>query len=391
VSRGGAPAGAGGAPRGAPGAVLRGRIPGLPGLWELAVEGAVIRAATLGDPAPAAPIGTWITPGLFDAQVNGIQGVDFSSAEAGGEELARADAALAALGVSRYCPTLITASRQSTLERLAALRDAREAGAIPGAWGVHLEGPWISSEEGYRGVHSAAHARDPSVAELEAFQAAAGGAVRLLTLAPERPGSMAVIRAAAGIGITVALGHTNAPQAVIAEAVRAGARLSTHLFNGCPRAVDRHDNVIFSQLAEDGLAASFIADGHHVPWPALKTGLRAKGPDRCILVSDLMPLSGSADGDYRLAGHDVTLRDGRLSVRGTPMLAGAARTLDRDVAVLAGREEPGIEAALLMATRNPARLLGCASWAELLPGRAGPLAVFEWDGASLTLKERLGF
>jgi len=335
--------------------------------------------------------GAWITPGLFDVQINGIQGVDFSDPALRPEDLARADGLIRSRGVSRYCPTLVTAGLEDACAALGAFRAAAEAGAVPGAWGIHMEGPWISSEDGFRGVHSRAHVRDPSVAELERMQEACGGRIRLLTLAPERPGAMAVIRAAVRMGITVSLGHTNAPPATVAEAVMAGARMSTHLFNGCAQLVNRHSNVIYSQLAEDGLCAGFIADGNHIPWAALKIGLRVKGRERSILVSDIVSLAGFPEGEYTFGGNAVQLRDGGLFVKDSFMLSGAVRTLDQDVALLARHAEPGLEAALLMATRNPARLLGEAAWAEMTLGREGPLAVFDWDGERLSLRERIGF
>ena len=171
----------------------------------------------------------------------------------------------------------------------------------------------------------------------------------------------------------------------------AGATMSTHLFNGCPRLLDRHTNVIYSQLSEDALYACFIADGHHVPYPTLRVGLRAKGTGRSILVSDIAHLCGLPDGEYEMEGNAVVLRDGGLRVKASGLLSGAARTLFQDVELLARESEPGIEAALLMATRSPASAVGEGSWAELAPGRKGPLAVFSWDGARLSIEERIGF
>jgi N-acetylglucosamine-6-phosphate deacetylase len=253
------------------------------------------------------------------------------------------------------------------------------------------EGPWISPEDGFRGVHRLELVRDPDIGVLERLRERARGRLRLLTVAPERPGAEELIRHAAARGIVVCLGHTNASPSDIANAVRAGARMSTHLFNGCARLVDRHRNPIFSQLAEDGLYAGFIADGHHIPFSTLRIGLRAKGPERSVLVSDIAFLSGLADGEYEMEGNTVELRAGGLWVKGSWMLSGAARTLDRDVELLGRESEPGMEQALLMATRNPAAAAGDLGWADLVPGREGPVAVFSWDGHSLGLEERLGF
>ncbi len=370
---------------------VRGRIPGKPGLWDLSWDSGRIEALDLVDPGHADTRTRWITPGLFDLQINGIGGINFTAADRSAEELARADALIRDKGISRYCPTIITCAEKTALAAIDAFRAAWDAGAIPGAWGLHLEGPWISPEDGFRGVHRLELVRDPDVDALERLRQRAGGRLRLLTVAPERPGAEALIRHAAGRGITVCLGHTNASAADVDRAVRAGARGSTHLFNGCARLVDRHRNPVFAQLAEDALYACFIADGHHVPFPTLRIGLRAKGTARSVLVSDIAPLSGLADGDYTMEGNAVELRDGGLFVKGSYMLSGAARTLEQDVQLLSREAEPGIEQALLMATANPASLAGDPGWAELQPGRTGPIAVFAWDGKRLALENRLGF
>jgi N-acetylglucosamine-6-phosphate deacetylase len=233
--------------------------------------------------------------------------------------------------------------------------------------------------------------RDPDPDELARLQEASGGRIRVLTLAPELPGAVDLIRAAAGAGITVSMGHSNASARDIEAAVDAGLRMSTHLFNGCARTVDRHSNVILSQLAEDRLAACFIADGRHIPLPALKVGLRAKGTGRSILVSDLAHLGGLPDGEYEMEGNAVVVERGGIWVKGSYLLSGAALSLDQDVEVLAREPEPGIEQALLMATDNPGALLGAEGCGALHPGRRGPVAVFRWDGRDLTLMQREGF
>ena len=156
----------------------------------------------------------------------------------------------------------------------------------------------------------------------------------------------------------------------ISAAAAAGASMSTHLFNGCPRLIDRHSNVIYSQLSEDALYACFIADGHHVPYPTLRIGLRTKGVGKSILVSDIAHLSGLPDGEYEMEGNAVVLRDGGLRVKGSGLLSGAARTLAQDVELLGRESEPGIEAALLMATVSPAAAVGDRAWAELTRGDA---------------------
>ncbi len=371
---------------------LSGRIAGSPGLWEAQVEGERLTGLACVDPSFAEERTTWITPGLFDLQVNGIGGTSYSDPPAlSVEALARADGELRGHGVTRYLATVVTRDAATTIAALGRLQEAWKRGAIPAAAGVHLEGPWISSEEGYRGVHQAKFTRDPEPAELEEFHRASGGHVRLVTLAPERPGAAGLIRAAARLGIATAMGHTAATEAEVVRAAEAGLTLSTHLFNGCPRLLDRHRNVVYAQLGEDRLWACFIADGHHVPMSTLRVGLRAKGWERSILVSDIAHISGLPDGSYEMEGNPVDVRDGGVFVRGSYLLSGAARTLEEDVGVLARQSWPGIERALLMATRHPATALGEPDWAALAPGRRGPLALFSWDGTKLTLERVTGF
>jgi N-acetylglucosamine-6-phosphate deacetylase len=363
----------------------RGRIPGRRGLWEIRSSGSTITACACVDDEYNEEKALWITPGLVDLQVNGAGGVDFSNPDTSLDALSAADRALAARGVSRYCPTLITRDAAALLAAVRRLGEAWMRGAMPGAVALHLEGPYVSGEEGYRGIHQARFTRDPDPAELARLQEACGGRIRIVTLAPERPGARDLIRAGTARGVIFSMGHSRATRGEISAAVQAGLSMSTHLFNGCPQVMERHANVVFSQLAEDRLRACFIADGRHVPLHVLKIALRAKGTARSILVSDMAPLSGLPDGEYRMEGNAVVMENGGIWVKGSYLLSGAALPLDRDVEVLAREPEPGIEAALLMATDNPAAVLGLETAADLRPGRRGPLAVFQWDGRDLTL------
>ncbi len=315
--------------------------------------------------------------------MNGIAGIDFADPDVTVERLAEADGLLRAKGISRWLPTIVTRDAATIEAILARFAAARSRGAIPGAAGMHVEGPYISPQDGYRGVHQLRFVRDPDPAELERFQRISGGFIRLVTIAPERPGAEAFIRTAVRLGIKVAMGHTAATTAETTRAADAGLTLTTHLFNGCAQLVDRHANVLYAQLAEDRLWGCFIADGHHVPRAALRVGLRAKGWQRSILVSDISRFSGLPDGGYEMEGRQVEKRDGGVFVKASPLLSGAARTLDEDVALLARESEPGIERCLLMASTHPAAALDEPGWAELSPGRRGPLVAFSWDGSAL--------
>ncbi len=258
-------------------------------------------------------------------------------------------------GVTRALPTLITAS----LDRLAIC--ARRLARHPhrAIAGLHLEGPYISPLDGFRGAHPREHVRDASIEDFSRRQEAADGRIRLVTLAPEVPGAIALIEHLVRHDIRVAIGHTAAAAAHLQAAVAAGATLSTHLGNGCALLLPRHPNVLWEQLAADALHASFIVDGHHLPPSTVKAMLRAKTPGRCVLVTDAIAAAGGPPGIYRLGDLDVELSaDGRVSPPGASHLAGSALTLDRAVANTMRFSGLDLDDVLAMVTTTPARLIG---------------------------------
>ena len=220
----------------------------------------------------------YISPGWIDIQVNGFAGVDYNRADTPLNEIARSIEAQRETGVTRFYPTVITGSRENMLGSLRNLAKAKrtldDGRAMPG---FHVEGPWISPFDGPRGAHPKEHVRAPSIDEYRRFQDAAEGQVRLVTLSPEHEGACPVIERMADDGVAVAIGHTAAGAKAIADAVRAGATISTHLGNGAHAQVPRHDNYITHQLACDALYASLIVDGIHLPPAWVKVALRAKG------------------------------------------------------------------------------------------------------------------
>ena len=301
-----------------------------------------------------------IAPTLFDIQVNGAFGFDLQSATLKPEDVAELSARLAVQGVSQWVPTLITQS-QKRLERncrvlAEALEDRDLRRAIPG---IHLEGPYLSPKDGPRGAHPKRHIRKPSLREFDRLMKAADGHVLLTTLAPELPGAMPYIRGMVRRGVRVALGHHEAGEATIARAVDAGAVLSTHLGNGLAPQLDRHDNPLWAQLSEDRLSASLIADLHHLPPSVLKTFVRAKGPERIVLVSDAVHLAGLSPGRYDLAGTPVELqRSGKISLVGTKLLAGSSLMLIQGVANAAHHTDLTLQQAFASASQVPAGILG---------------------------------
>ncbi|HYM90208.1 MAG TPA: amidohydrolase family protein [bacterium] len=251
--------------------------------------------------------------------------------------------------------------------------------------GIHVEGPYISPEDGPRGAHPKVHVRPPDWDEVQRFQEAAGGRIRLLTLAPELPGAIDLIERLARAGIVPAIGHTNATRADIVAAASAGARLSTHLGNGSHAMIPRHHNYIWEQLAADSLWASLIVDGHHLPPSVVKVFIRAKGMGRCILVSDAVSLAGEAPGAYTFLGGSVELTaDRKIRLAGTEYLAGSALDLATAVGNVTAFAGVSLEDAVSMASRQPALLLGRTDLGTLTPGRAADIVLARWSPGGTT-------
>jgi len=301
--------------------------------------------------------------GLFDLQVNGFAGVDFNSTAITSDALDHALDAMARTGVAHCLPTVITAPEGVLGDRLAALDRAVATSRLGPAMvpGFHLEGPFLSPEQGYAGCHPPAAMVAPDRALVERIEAGLVRPILLLTLAPERPGATALIGWATARGKVVALGHTAASSADIAAAVEAGAILSTHLGNGLRQMLPKFDNPMIAQLAEDRLWASFIADGIHIPPAALKVLLRAKGLERSILVSDATAAAAAPAGCYELAGMAIErAADGAVRLPGSATLAGSSLTLDQAVRNLVDWGFASPEAAVQLASDNPTALMAPA-------------------------------
>src|SRR5260370_15572007 len=250
----------------------------------------------------------WLAPGFIDLQVNGFAGVDYNDPHATREEIARSLRAQFATGVSRLLPTVITGppdAMAACLRNLSAAADAVPCGeAIEG---FHVEGPHIASEDGPRGAHPREWVRAPDFDEFLRWQDAARGRVRMVTLSPDWPDAARYIERITDAGLIASIGHTAANAEQIADAVRAGATLSTHLGNGAHQLLRRHPNYIWEQLAEDRLMAGFIVDGIHLGPAFLKTALRAKGIARSVLVTDASTPAWAAPGRYALGEQPVDL------------------------------------------------------------------------------------
>jgi N-acetylglucosamine-6-phosphate deacetylase len=307
-------------------------------------------------PAEVELADSWVAPAFWDIQLNGRFGHSFASLDLTAQQVASIVREQARAGTARLCPTLITAPIDHLRHGLRTIAAACETfpDVARRVVGIHLEGPFLSEQEGYRGAHSADAIRDPSWPLFEQLQEAASGRIVLLTLAPERKGSIEFIRQATAAGIVVALGHTAASREVIQQAVAAGARLSTHLGNGIASLLPRHPNPIWDQAALEQLFASFIADGHHLDPATLRVLALAKGPGHTILVSDASPLAGLPPGRY---GDWAIEPNGRVVVAGTPYLAGSNHSLETGLNNLLSATRWTMEQAIATVTSNPARLL----------------------------------
>jgi N-acetylglucosamine-6-phosphate deacetylase len=325
----------------------------------------------------------WLAPGWIDIQVNGFAGVDYCSPQTPHEEIARSVRAQFETGVTRLFPTVIT----GTVEGMAgAIRNLAKAKGSLGAEGsamegFHIEGPHISPEDGPRGAHPKQCVRPPDLEEFRRWMDLSEGHIKLVTVAPEWPGITGYIEEARRHGVVVSIGHTNANAAQIAEAVSAGATMSTHLGNGAHLVLRRHPNYIWDQLAEDRLTASFIVDGIHLAPSFLKVALRAKGIERSVLVTDAVMPAGCVPGRYRLGEVDVELHsDDRVTLIGEEKLAGSSLKMHRGVENLMRLAGLNLAEAVTMATKNPARAGRVASRQRgLEPGERADLVEFRFD------------
>lgn len=323
----------------------------------------------------------YLSAGFVDLQVNGYAGFDLNVEQISTETVIGLVDAMLANGVTCFAPTIITAPEEGVCRRLKVIAEARSshrkvAACIPF---VHVEGPHISPLNGYRGAHPSDFVRPPSVAEFDRWQNAAGGSVGMVTLSPHFGESTEYIAALVGQGIHVAIGHTHASPEQIRRAVDTGASLSTHLGNGIAQEIPRHRNPIWSQLSDDRLTATFIADGHHLPAEVLTVMLRAKGVARSVLVSDSVALAGMPAGTYTApVGGRVELKpDGRLCVLGSEILAGSTASLAQCIGRLVRISQVPLSDALAMATANPGRYAGGRG--RLAIGSRADLVRFRWS------------
>ena len=249
----------------------------------------------------------WVGPALFDLQINGFAGVDFQQDSLRLSDLLQAIHGLRAAGCGRFFLTLMTDRWEVMLDRLRRLRALRAESPLlqSSIAGWHFEGPFLSSAPGFCGAHNPDWMRDPSPRHLQTLRAAAGNDAVLLTLAPERRGSLEAIAAAVAMGIKVSLGHTNASCDILTRAVKEGATGFTHFANACPQLLDRHDNILWRVLDASGLTLSLIPDGHHVSPALFRVAHRCWPADALYYTTDAVSAAGAPPGRYTVGSHEV--------------------------------------------------------------------------------------
>lgn len=336
----------------------------------------------------------WIAPGLIDVQVNGMGGYDLNSPDITIDTVRQIVKVLNKGGVTRFCPTVVTGTKERMLHCIRTIAEAcqTDSAVDHAVIGIHVEGPFISPEDGPRGAHNLSWVRDPDWNEFLEWNKVADGRIAKVTLAPEKNGAIPFIEKLCNLGIVASIGHCNATEEQIQEAVRAGAKMSTHLGNGAHPFIKRHPNYIWAQLADDRLWAGLIPDGFHLPASTLKVMIRTKGK-KAILTSDAVHLAGMPPGRYNTnINDDVTLEEnGFLHLTSTrDILAGSATPLHIGVQNVEKFGICSLGEAINMASMHPAELFGLADRGigTLAEGSPADFIIYKhWKAGSWTIKE----
>ena len=324
---------------------------------------------------------TYIAPGFFDNQVNGFAGVSFSFGESDltNEGIEKATRELWKFGVTSYLPTLTTNSQEVLVKNFAllakAVGDETLLGSIPG---FHLEGPYINPEDGYRGAHPKQFVRLPDWNEFMEMYKASGENILQVTISPEMEGAQDFIKKCNEKEIIVAVGHHNANKEQLDLAVENGARIATHLGNGCANMINRHYNPFWSQLANDDLMISIICDGFHLLPEEIQVFYKVKGVDKTIITSDVTSYAALPPGQYKTqTGETIELTpEGKLHYPAQQVLYGSASPITNGVGYVMKVTGCSLADAIQMASTNPAKLYSLTDRGTLEVGKRADLVLF---------------
>lgn len=362
---------------------------------EVSVTDGIITAVRSIPRLPEGAEDIYIAPGLIDNQVNGYAGVSFTF---GGSELTpegvkKATDAILSTGVTSYLPTLTTNSRELLLKNFSVLAevagDPLMHGVIPG---FHLEGPYISPVDGYRGAHPLSHVRKPDWDEFLELNKAAGNKIIQVSLAPETEGAMEFISKCREKGIIVALAHHNGSAEQIREAIDRGAVVATHLGNGCANMINRHVNPLWPQLADDRLMISMIGDGFHLNPEEIQVFYKVKGPERTIITSDVTSYASLPPGKFVNSEGDTLelTTDGMIKYPAQNVLAGSASPLIKGIANVMKVTGCSLGEAIQMSSTNQADLYGLNDRGRLEKGKRADIILFRYtDGQIVIMKTYL--
>lgn len=359
---------------------------------KVTLENGVIEAVKEIEKLPEGVALHYIAPGLFDNQINGFAGVSFSfgGGDLTSEEVKKATQELWKKGVTTYLPTLTTHSQDVLVKNFSVLAGAMNEpdlhGSIPG---FHLEGPFINPEDGFRGAHPKRYVRLPNWDEFMEMYEAAGEKILQVTVAPEMEGGQEFIKKCRDKGIVVALGHHNANTQQVDEAVANGARISTHLGNGCANMINRHRNPLWPQLANEDLMISIICDGFHLLPEEIKVFYDVKGPEMTVITSDVTSYAALDPGEYKTStGETIELTpEGMLRYPAQNVLYGSASPITKGVGHVMKVTGCSLADAIQMSSTNPAKLYGLADRGTLESGKRADLILFTMENNVMEIQK----
>jgi N-acetylglucosamine-6-phosphate deacetylase len=316
-----------------------------------------------------------VVPGFVDIHVHGGGGASYT--DGNDADILRAATFHRRHGTTTTLASMVTASSADLLTAVSALADSTRAGGVAG---IHLEGPWLSAAR--CGAHDPRQLRDPEPAEIDALLTAGGGAIRMVTLAPERAGSDDAISRFIDAGVVVAVGHTDATYEQTRHAIELGATVGTHLFNAMRPVHHREPGPALALLEDARVIVELIADGVHVHPAMQRAVIDAAGPDRVALVTDATAAAGLGDGEFRLGAMQIEVVGRVARVRGTSTIAGSTATMDqlfRAAAGLGSDRDAALAAAVQMTSTTPARAVGLDNVGSLRVGADANLVALDQE------------